>query len=66
MKRRDLLALLAATGAVAVGAFFGLVGGTEAVAQHVRRAPADLMARLHRRTRALDPEELTAEHELAG
>ncbi len=70
MKRRELLRL-GITGGLMVGAaMLGLAAplsdGLRAVGRRGMRAPADLLARIRRRTRPLDVDRLHEANDLAG
>ncbi len=70
MKRRELLRTLASTGllvgATVAGWTAPALAGMRTLARRSARVPADLLARIHRRTRPLDPDSLEKEHDLAG
>ncbi|MFC1609638.1 hypothetical protein ACFL6C_01645 [Myxococcota bacterium] len=63
MKRRDLIRMLAAA---AGAALFGIATPAVAAAHRLRRAPRDIVARIRRHTRQVDPSSLHTPHDLAG
>lgn len=71
MKRRELLRMIGGTLALG-GALLPSLAARAAVrrlgeaARRSLRAPSDLLARVRRRTRALDEHELDEGHDLAG
>ena len=70
MRRREALRVIVAAGALGCAALLGwaapVASGLRSAATRGLRAPADLLARIRRRTRPLDPDELTEDHDLAG
>lgn len=70
MRRRAFLWTLGGGAAVAVGALLAAVAPAAEVlrvaAGQRLRAPADLLARLRRKTKPLDPADLHGPHDLAG
>ncbi len=70
MKRRDLLRLGLTAGLLAGAAAFAvaapLADGLREVGRRGMRAPADLLARIRRRTRPLDMDSVYQPHDLAG
>ncbi len=70
MKRRDLLKAISAGGALLAAAVLGgsvpVVACLHEAAGRAARVPHDILARIRRRTRPLDPTRLDTDHDLAG
>ena len=62
--------MIVAAGALGCAALLGwaapVASGLRSAASRGLRTPADLLARIRRRTRPLDPDALTEHHDLAG
>jgi hypothetical protein len=70
VKRREALRAIVAAGALGCATLLGwaapVASGLRSAATRGLRAPADLLARIRRRTRPLDSDSLTEHHDLAG
>jgi hypothetical protein len=70
VKRREALRVIVSAGALGCATLLGwaapVASGLRSAAGRGLRAPADLLARIRRRTRPLDSDALTEHHDLAG
>ena len=66
IKRRRFLANLSAVAGAATGLAVALPAAVGVVGRRVRTVPADVMARIGRRTVDLDPNAVASNDELAG